>query len=126
MVLTPHDLVTEAKTYIKEITTDQAYSQLGKVLIIDVREYEEYVQGHLPSALLLPRGVLEFKIGTVNECGDKNATYLLYCRTGGRSALSAWQMKKIGYNNVYSIAGGYEAWTKEGKDVDKPPQVNDG
>lgn len=124
MPVTPHDLVVEAKSQIKEVSTAETQPQLGTVRIIDVREPEEFAAGHLPGAINLPRGVLEFKIGTVNECADKSAPYVLYCRTGGRSALSAVQLQRIGYASVVSMAGGYEAWDKEQRPTDKPAPVN--
>ncbi len=124
MAVTPHDLVVEAKAQIKEVSTGEAQSALGQRTVIDVREYEEFAAGHLPGAVLLPRGVLEFKIGTVAECQDKDKPYLLYCRTGGRSALAAVQLQKIGYTNVVSMAGGFETWAKEDRPADKPAPVN--
>jgi rhodanese-related sulfurtransferase len=72
----------------------------------------EYAAGHLDDALLLPRGVLEFKIGSVPELADKTKSVLIYCRTGGRASLAAQTMQSLGYNNVLSIADGYEAWKK--------------
>jgi rhodanese-related sulfurtransferase len=68
--------------------------------------------GHLDDAILLPRGVLEFKISGVEELADKSAAVLIYCRTGGRAALATQTMQELGYNNVMSIAGGFEAWSK--------------
>ena len=125
MAVTPHDLVLEAKAQIKEIGTAEAHAQLNNRIVIDVREYEEYAAGHLPGALNIPRGVLEFKIGTVPQCADKDAAYLLYCRTSGRAALSAVQLQRIGYTNVISMAGGYEVWNNEQRPVDKPVPLNE-
>lgn len=124
MVLTPHDLVVEAKAQIKEITTADAQALLTKRTIIDVREYNEFAAGHLPGAINVPRGVLEFQIGTIGECVDKTKPYLIYCRTSGRAALSAVQLQKIGYTDLVSMAGGFEAWAKEGRPVDQPAPVN--
>lgn len=124
MALTPHDLVVEAKSQIKEISTAEAQAQLGKRIIIDVREYDEYVAGHLPGAINIPRGVLEFKIGMVPECANKEGDFLIYCRTSGRAALSAVQLQKLGYSNVVSLAGGYEAWNSENRPTEKPEPIN--
>ena len=124
MALTPHDLVVEAKAQIKEVTTVEAQAQLGKRVIIDVREYDEYAAGHLPGAINIPRGILEFKIGMVPECANKDGAFLIYCRTSGRAALSAVQLRKIGYNNLISMAGGYEAWAKENRPSETPPPIN--
>jgi sulfur dioxygenase len=112
--LTAQDLVAAAKQQVSEVTVDTAKQLLkeGRPVIIDVREESEYAAGHLENALLLPRGVLEFKIGNMPELADKSKTVLVYCRTGGRSALAAQTMRTLGYTNVLSMAGGYEAWQK--------------
>jgi rhodanese-related sulfurtransferase len=124
MAMTPHDLVLEAKSLIKEVSTADAQSLMTKYTIIDVREYNEFAAGHLPGAINIPRGVLEFQIGTVGECVDKAKPYLVYCRTSGRAALSTVQLQKIGYSNLISMAGGFEAWAKEDRPIDKPAPVN--
>ncbi len=124
MAVTPHDLVVEAKSQIKEVNCDDAQSLLGKRVVLDVREYDEYAAGHLPGAINIPRGVLEFKIGMIPEAADKHAPILLYCRTSGRAALSAVQLQRIGYSDVISMAGGYEQWEKESRPSEKPAPIN--
>ena len=124
MALTPHDLVVEAKSQIKEISTADAQALMTKRIIIDVREYDEFAAGHLPGAINIPRGVLEFKIGAVAECTDKGKPYLIYCRTSGRAALSTVQLQKIGYADVVSMGGGFEVWNTEGRPTEKPEPIN--
>jgi rhodanese-related sulfurtransferase len=124
MAMTPHDLVVEAKSQIKEVGTAEAQALLGKRVIIDVREYDEYAAGHLPGAINIPRGVLEFKIGMVPECAKKDGAFLIYCRTSGRAALSAVQLGKLGYTNLLSMAGGFEAWNNEQRPTEKPEPIN--
>lgn len=124
MAVTPHDLVVEAKSQIKEVGTAEAQALLGKRVVIDVREYDEYAAGHLPGAINIPRGVLEFKIGMVPECANKDGAFLIYCRTSGRAALSAVQLQKLGYGNVISMAGGFEAWYNENRPSEKPEPIN--
>ncbi|MDP2170832.1 MAG: rhodanese-like domain-containing protein [Rhodocyclaceae bacterium] len=124
MPMTPHELVVEAKAQIKEIDTAAAQQQLGKRVIIDVREYDEYVASHLPGAINIPRGVLEFKIGMVPECAKKDGAFLIYCRTSGRAALSAVQLQKLGYTNVISMNGGFEAWNNEQRPTEIPEPIN--
>ena len=124
MAMTPHDLVVEAKSQIKEVATAEAQGLLGKRVVIDVREYDEYAAGHLPGAINIPRGVLEFKIGMVPECANKDGAFLIYCRTSGRAALSAVQLQKIGYTNLISMAGGFEAWNNEQRPTEKPEPIN--
>ena len=108
------DKVAAAKQVITEVDIKTAKKLIseGNISVIDVREGEEYTAGHLDNAILLPRGVLEFKLGDFPELEDKSAAVLVYCRTGGRSALAAQTLQELGYNNVLSMVGGFEAWSK--------------
>lgn len=110
--LSTQDLVLEAKQRISEVDTTAAKKLLaeGHIVLLDVREESEYAAGHIDNAILLPRGVLEFKLANVSELADKSKAVLIYCRTGGRSALAAHTLQLLGYTNVLSMAGGFEAW----------------
>lgn len=112
--LTLQDLVIAAKQQITEVNVVKAKQLIteGSITLIDTREESEYAAGHIEQALPLPRGVLEFKIGNHQELADKTKPVLIYCRTGGRAALAAQSLKTLGYTNVLSIAGGYDAWQK--------------
>ena len=112
--ISPQDMVAEAKQHITEVNVATAKQLLaeGNIVVVDVREESEYANGHIDNALPIPRGVLEFKIGNIPELADKSKAVLAYCRTGGRSALAAHSMQQLGYKNVLSMAGGYEAWQK--------------
>jgi sulfur dioxygenase len=114
--ITAQDMVAAAKQQITEITPTKAKDLIAQsnITVIDTREESEYMAGHLDNAVPLPRGVLEFKIGNFPELADKTRPVLIYCRTGGRASLAALSMKALGYSNVLSIAGGYEAWQKGG------------
>lgn len=106
-----HQLVDEAKKQIKEIDADELerMQQSGeKFTLVDVREPDEVAQGAIPGAVSVPRGVLEYKIDGVTT--DKNAPIVCYCGGGGRSALAASNLKKMGFKNVMSLAGGYKGW----------------
>lgn len=107
-MLTPQQLVEQAKQHIQEIAISQAEKHLGDYQIIDVREPAEYGEGHLPNAINIPRGVLEFNIE--NHITEKATPILVYCKTGGRASLSAQALQTLGYTAVKSLAGGYEAW----------------
>ncbi|WP_031431503.1 MBL fold metallo-hydrolase [Methylomicrobium agile] len=113
-MITAQDLVSAAKERITEIGIDKARQLLNQsgVAVVDVREESEYAAGHIDNALPIPRGVLEFKVGATPELADKSKTVVVYCRTGGRAALAAQTLQNLGYSNVLSIAGGYEAWQK--------------
>lgn len=114
MTTTGQDLVSEAKKHITEVNVERAKQLLaeGNITLIDTREESEYAAGHIDNATLLPRGVIEFKVNTVPELADKSKAVLIYCRTGGRSALAAHTLQTLGYKTVLSMAGGFEAWQK--------------
>jgi rhodanese-related sulfurtransferase len=76
--------------------------------LIDVREPEEWQKGAIPGAQNLARGVLELKIDQITT--DKDRKLVLYCGGGGRSALAAHMLQRMGFRNVYSLAGGYNGW----------------
>ncbi len=111
---TPQDWVAAAKQRITEISVEAARQLLkqGNIVLLDVREESEFAAAHIDNALLLPRGVLEFKYTALPELADPSKTVLLYCKTGGRSALAAQTLQNLGYNSVLSMAGGFEAWQK--------------
>lgn len=111
-VVTGQEMVVQAKQQITEVTVDAAKQliQAGNIRVVDVREESEFAAGHISEALALPRGVLEFKIGNFSELADKTQPVLVYCRTGGRSALAAQTLQALGYSHVLSMAGGFEAW----------------
>lgn len=108
------EMVAAARQQITEVTVEKAKQLLaeGGITLVDVREESEYAAGHIDNAILLPRGVLEFRTGSVLELADKTKPVMIYCRTGGRASMAAVTMKALGYNNVLSIAGGFESWLK--------------
>ncbi len=111
---TGQDLVALAKQNIVEVNAEMARKLLAEenITLIDTREESEFAAGHINNAILLPRGVLEFKLNTIPELADKTKAVLIYCRTGGRSALAAQTLQLLGYTNVLSLAGGFEGWNK--------------
>ncbi|MGM0569438.1 rhodanese-like domain-containing protein [Marinobacter sp.] len=118
---TAHDLVEAARTEITEIplsVSEEAIRQAD--LLMDVREPDEYHAGHLPGAINVPRGLLEFRLSNDPALEDRSLNLVIYCKNSGRSALSAKVMKEMGYIHVQSIAGGIEAWEAEGKPLVKP------
>jgi rhodanese-related sulfurtransferase len=104
-------LCNEAKQEIEEITADdlRVMQKMGEdFALIDVREHEESAHGVIPNAVAIPRGIVELSIDQVTT--DKNKKIVLYCAGGNRSALAAWMLKKMGFKNVISLAGGYRGW----------------
>ncbi len=106
-----NQLCDEAKKEIEEITSDdlRIMQKSGEAFaLIDVREREESANGTIPNALTIPRGIVELTIDQVTT--DKDQKIVLYCGGGSRSALAAWMLKKMGFRNVISLAGGYRGW----------------
>ncbi len=113
MTLTAMDLVANAKQNITEITVADAKQALSKHLILDVREPAEFAAGQLPSAVNIPRGLLEFQISNHPDfAGQHAAKIIVCCQSGGRSALATESLHKLGYRNAVSLAGGYKAWSE--------------
>ncbi|HZQ21511.1 MAG TPA: rhodanese-like domain-containing protein [Terriglobales bacterium] len=110
-----HELVNEAKKQIQEIGTDdlkKMQSSGEDFTLIDVREKEDAEKGTIPGATNVPRGMLEHNIDQVTT--DKDRKIVLYCGGGSRSALAAASLKRMGFKNVISLAGGYRGWKKSG------------
>ena len=118
---TAHDLVTAAKTRVQEISPDAAEQAIRDAdVLIDVRETEEFAAGHVPGAVHMSRGMLEFKLSSTPELTSRDIRIVLYCKTSGRAALAACALHDMGYLDVKSIAGGFDAWVAAGKPVAKP------
>ncbi|MGA0262671.1 MAG: rhodanese-like domain-containing protein, partial [Ilumatobacteraceae bacterium] len=101
------DLLAAAKAVITEIDTAGAAEKIsgGDVVVLDVREPDEYAEGALPGALHIPRGHLEAQVE--GRITDKNTAVVVYCAGGVRSAFAARTLGELGYANVLSMAGGY-------------------
>src|SRR5881398_2356953 len=113
MLKSVQQLAEEAKKEIPEIQMAEVRRDVesGKCpyLIIDVREPAEQAAGMIPGAAGMPRGILELHI--TKAISDENAGIVCYCVGGTRSLFAAQQLKRMGYKNVKSMAGGFKAWT---------------
>lgn len=127
MRLTVQDLVSRAKTAIVEIDGDRLLQlQAAGVPVVDVREPAEYAAGHVPGAVNIPRGVLEFEIDghpAVNgikdpALGHRELPIVLCCRSGARSALAAEALKRLGFVEPLSLAGGFNGWAEQRRPVE--------
>ena len=109
------DLLAAAKAAITEIDTAGAADKIagGPVVVLDVREPDEYAEGALPGALHIPRGHLEAQVE--GRISDKTAPVIVYCAGGVRSAFAARTLGELGYSNVLSMAGGFGKWKDEGR-----------
>ena len=104
-------LVNDAKTRIKEVTVEETLERVKSgAVLIDVREDSEWEKEHALGAQHLGRGVIERDI--INAFPDKDTELILYCGGGYRSALAADNLQKMGYTNVFSMAGGWRAWNE--------------
>ncbi|HJV51898.1 MAG TPA: rhodanese-like domain-containing protein [Noviherbaspirillum sp.] len=116
-----HDLVAAAKARIQEVSPDQAVQAIRDAdVLLDVREAEEFAAGHIPGAIHMSRGMLEFKMSSMPEMSSRDLNIVLYCKTSGRAALAACALQDMGYLRVKSIAGGFDAWAGAGKPIVKP------
>lgn len=115
------DLVTTARAHVVEIGIEAAEAAIREAdMLIDVREADEFAAGHIPGAINIPRGLLEFKLSSTPELDSRDLKVVLYCKTSGRAALSAFAMQEMGYVRVQSISGGFDAWAASGKPVARP------
>jgi len=106
-------LTSDAKSRIREVTPSQAREEQAQgSVLIDVRESEEFAQGHAKGALHLSKGLIELHIE--QTVPDVTTPIICYCGGGMRSALSADNLQKMGYTNVASMSGGIKGWRNDG------------
>jgi rhodanese-related sulfurtransferase len=112
------DLINEAKQRITEVTPSQVKQSLGageRPVLLDVREPNEWNMGHLPGAVHIPRGIMETSI---EARVPRDASVVIYCASGNRSALAADTLQQMGYRQVSSMSGGFRGWVDAGGDVE--------
>ncbi|HEX8146071.1 MAG TPA: rhodanese-like domain-containing protein [Pyrinomonadaceae bacterium] len=110
-------LVDDAKSRVREVDVAQALERVARgARLVDVREDNEWQRGHAAGAEHLGRGVIERDIETAVP--EHSAELILYCGGGYRSALAADNLQRMGYTNVYSLAGGWGAWREAGAPVE--------
>ena len=102
------ELIRKVKAEIREVGVDEARARFGQAVFIDVREPDEWAQGHVPGALYIPRGYLELRIE--GKIPDKAAEIVVYCEGGTRSAFAAKSLQELGYSRVVSMTGGFTRW----------------
>jgi len=124
--LSVRDLIAAAKTRIREVTAAELLElQQAGSPVVDVREPEEFSDGHLPGAVNIPRGLLEFEVDghpavnyqTAEALSHRERPVVLYCLSGGRSALAAEALKRLGFTSPVSLAGGILHWADAGNPV---------
>ncbi len=111
---TAQQLIAEAKAVITEVTAREVQDRLAggePLVLIDIREQNEWNLGHAAPAIYIGRGVLESQI---EARVPRDATVVLYCASGNRSALAARTLQEMGYAHVASLAGGFRDWAASG------------
>src|SRR6201982_3373280 len=109
------DLLRDTKARIREVDTASAAADLDRpgTVVLDVREPDEYEQGAIPGAIHIPRGHLESQIEA--KIPDRAGTLIVHCASGFRSAFAAKTLQDLGYEDVASMAGGFNRWKDEGR-----------
>ena len=111
------DLINESKRRIREVDASEALAlrERGGVTFLDVRDLQEVNLGKIPGAVHVSRGNLETRI---EAAVPRDASVVIYCASGNRSALAADTMQQMGYTDVASLAGGFRGWAEAGGDIE--------
>src|SRR5271166_6385686 len=114
MAKTSKNILDEARSTIKQIDIDEARRMIEKpgTVLVDVRESDEWRQGHIPEAIAIPRGFLELRIE--DKVPDHKTPVILQCASGTRSLLASRALHEMGYENLYNLNGGFNAWKDKG------------
>lgn len=119
-------MVAAAKATIENLSPADLADELERpdVLLVDVREPNETENGVIPCAVLVPRGMLEFRADHGSpyhmEGFEQGRRIIVYCAAGSRSALAARSLQDLGYQDVAHVDGGFRAWLDEGRPVTMP------
>lgn len=116
----PALLVEDAKRRVMEVEVTDFKTMIDReeyFILIDVRTENEHDVGYIPGSVLIPRGLVEFRIANENFWEDegmyvpeKTDLLIIYCKSGNRSALAADALRSMGYKNILSLMGGWKAW----------------
>jgi molybdopterin/thiamine biosynthesis adenylyltransferase/rhodanese-related sulfurtransferase len=119
------ELLQQVKAEIDEIGASRARELLseGDAAAVDVRERDEWEEGHIPGAVHIPRGSLEGRIE--NAVPDRSQAVVVYCAGGSRSAFAARTLEELGYENVTSLAGGFTDWKRNGFPFEVPQTLDE-
>ena len=119
------DLLQQVKSEIDEVDAARASAvrDTDSTVFVDVRERNEWDEGHIPGAIHVPRGNLESRIEAAVP--DRETPLILYCASGARSAFAAKTLEEMGYENVSSLAGGFTDWKRNGFPFDVPRALDE-
>ena len=122
---TLREMLAEARRVVPEQGPAELKAQLDRgeaLVLIDVRDPDEYRDGYIDPAVNISRGFLEFRVASA--AADPNVPIVLYCQTGLRSVLAAKALKELGFTNVTNLAGGYQRWVQSGLPIAKDSPLN--
>ncbi|GAA6135997.1 rhodanese-like domain-containing protein [Oceaniserpentilla sp. 4NH20-0058] len=112
MATTKEELLNQARQNINIIDAQQTEQYMAHgATILDVREPSEFDMGHLPDAVHIPRGLLEFMVGNHPALQDSSKTLVVYCKNGGRSTLATDLLQRMGFSDIHMLAGGFDNWS---------------
>jgi sulfur-carrier protein adenylyltransferase/sulfurtransferase len=122
---TYRELLAQTKGEIEEVNAARARDLLASdsYAIVDVRERDEWAEGHVPGAVHIPRGNLESRIEAAVP--DRSTPVVVYCASGSRSAFAAKSLEELGYENVVSLSGGFTDWKRNGFPFDLPQALDE-
>jgi molybdopterin/thiamine biosynthesis adenylyltransferase/rhodanese-related sulfurtransferase len=114
MAKTSKNILDEVRAQVKQVSVEEARAMLQRpgTVVVDVRESDEWRQGHIPEAVGIPRGFLELRIE--EKVPDRKTPVILQCASGTRSLLAARNLRDLGYENLYNLQGGFNAWKDKG------------
>ncbi len=114
------DMVAKAKGSIQKVSAADVKAMIDKkdkAIFLEVRDSGEFAAGHLPGAMNISRGTLEFNV--FNKIKDQNAKIVVYCKTAGRSSLATKTLNDLGYKNAILMDAQFEDWIKAGYPVER-------
>lgn len=133
---TPEELVADVEKNVKQISPEEFKLMIDSsqtFILVDVREKDEHDGGYIPGSILIPRGVLEFRVGKA-ETWENEGLYaplkedliIVYCKLGHRGVLAAETLTKLGYKNVKALKGGWTEWNKLYPEIMEKIEVPEG
>jgi rhodanese-related sulfurtransferase len=112
MPVTKDELLNNARQCLHIINAEEAEAFIASnAILLDVREPSEYDMGHLPDAVHIPRGLLEFMVGNHPALENFQQDIVVYCKNGGRSTLAADLLQRMGFENIHMMQGGFDNWS---------------
>lgn len=121
MTVTKDDLLNTARQNLHIIHAQEAEGLMASgAIMLDVREPSEFDMGHLPGAVHIPRGLLEFMVGNHPALQTQDHDIVVYCKNGGRSTLAADLLQRMGFKKIHMLSGGFDDWSGKIHKVEVP------